>query len=420
MRKAVACLQSAIEGAEQRTRKRRTDDAKRFYLACEVLLCNLLALSIAAPGARLQVYLERHSLKHSRALGTQHALSVKAMQQLGLLELRPNERNRLGSDIRTLSSVLPTAALKSFLYGLNIEDVRLLRNTSAPLVLRGFKDAAGNAPQLEWTHTSETRLMSERMREVNDFMHSLDVTYTGKQAWLAKTSKPTAWLRHIVTPQHTRSVRIFNDCSFAFGGRLNFGWWVQFGKVEREQHIKLQGEPVVHCDYSSMYLHLAYHHYGIAWPFADGVNGYVPDVDYGDPQSWKEVTSAMLASKRVIEQFPGKTQDERNAMQRCFHDMPARDVYAAVRARHPALTDAGAFGCGLSNQLARQESDLIVELLRRLQAVDVHVLPVHDCIVTPASKAAFVLDLMQSTATEFLGVHLPVKLDVAERPYAVV
>lgn len=408
MRHAVDCLQSAIESTETRERKRRADDAKRFALAVEVLLCNLLAQRLTVPGASLQVMLGKNAATKSIVYGRGHMAALAGMQALGLLTVDSHKYSIAHKVWRQYTAALPTAALDSYLEWLSWRDMRLIKDTNAALVLRSEKDDNGNASRLMFKHTDETRRLTADMQQVNKYLASLPVVYTGAQGWLDK-AQPRVPLRRIVTPMHTRSVRIFQNGTFEHGGRLEGCWHAHLSKAMRRKHIRLAGHPVVHVDYRQMYLRMAYAHVGTAWPFGPDENGYVAG-DYGDEAGWKMVTNSLIASKKMLTQYP-VTAKEQAATRRWFHDMTAREVYADILARHPALVVGGAFGNGLAHVFRRRESDLIVRLLLELQRVKIPCLPVHDCLIVAEPYATFVATLMRSYALDSLGCNVPVSIE---------
>jgi hypothetical protein len=407
-RKAVATLQAEIESTEQRVRKRRAKDAKSFRLAVEALLCNLLAQRLAAPTASLKVMLGKNAAIESDVYGRGHMAALAGMQALGLLIVTSHKYSIANNTWRQYSAALSTDSLSRYLGSLSWPDMRLIKDNKRLLVLRSVKDEHGNAKLIDWEHTEETKRMSADMQRVNNYLASLPVMYSGAQGWLDKPRHRVP-LRRIVTPLHTRSARIFQNGTFAHGGRLEGCWHVQLSKAARRKHIRLAGHPIVHVDYRQMYLRMAYAHVGEAWPFAPNENGYIA-ADYGDPDGWKMVTNSLIASNKMLTQYPVSAK-EQAATRRWFQDMTAREVYADVHARHPALVAGGAFGKGLAHVFRRRESDLIVRLMLELQRTNVACLPVHDCLIVPSASATYVATLMRSYALDSLGCDVPVSIE---------
>lgn len=86
------------------------------------------------------------------------------------------------------------------------------------------------------------------------------------------------------------------------------------------------------------------------------------------------------------------------------------DVYKAIRTKHPALLATGAKGATMGQALARTESDLIVQVLLRLCDEKLGALPIHDALVTSASNARRVAEVMEGEALRALGCNLPVSI----------
>ena len=65
------------------------------------------------------------------------------------------------------------------------------------------------------------------------------------------------------------------------------------------------------------------------------------------------------------------------------------------------------FGCCLGHSLMRQESDIIVTVLRRLMEENVVGLNLYDGVLAPASTADFVKQTMTQVSLEMTGMMIP-------------
>ncbi|MEJ0087936.1 MAG: hypothetical protein WDO72_19890 [Pseudomonadota bacterium] len=389
-------LSATLQAAESRGRRRREEDAQRYGVAVECLLANVAAAHLVAPGHALAVRRHRHrEVVDPVVYGAHLAACLDAAERCGLLT--PNTHG-------IYSTVTPTAKLLNMLPRPLPLSVLYQVEHQACLELRGEKNEHGQPTVLPFTATAVTETMTREMVELNAWWRSLRVRLAGTHAWLVPS--PSGMLLRIATMQHTHCLRIFNGGTFDQGGRLYRAWWVNMEKAQRRANVLLAGEPVAEVDFTAQYLRLAYRHVGAAWTFAANVDPYLPD---GCPEEhrdgYKKCTLSLLSGARGLH-LPNDVQDS------CLFPpgTKAATVYASIRARHPALQAAGAFGSTLGNELARVDSDLMVKLLLRLKAAGVPALGIHDAVLVPRSRVDQVARVMVETARDMLGMELPVSV----------
>lgn len=215
----------------------------------------------------------------------------------------------------------------------------------------------------------------------------------------------------LVTPYHRQLRRIFNG-DFDTGGRLFGGWWQTLPR-ELRKHIRVDGEPVVDVDFSTLHLWLAYAEAGCASPPGDLYD--LTGVDHLRPD-WKTLrkgrkllVSAMFTSKKALKRWPGATPKECEAFQAHFgKGTKVRDEIAAIRKRHQSV--AAWFECGRGLKLQRTESDILVAALLKLNAIGIAALPIHDSVLVARSHGKAAQRIMEAEALKATGTAIPAKI----------
>ncbi|TKA93843.1 hypothetical protein FAZ78_25675, partial [Cereibacter changlensis] len=180
--------------------------------------------------------------------------------------------------------------------------------------------------------------------------------------------------------------RIFTRERFDSGGRLFGGFWQPMGKSERLKHIKINGEEVVELDYGQIMPRLVYADVGRVPPMKDLYR--IPGLEK-HRAGVKKVMSSMLFVEKPLSRFPQGTRD-------LFpRKMRVENVTEAIMAAHPEI--AGEFFTGVGHRCQFRESQILVEVLRILNANGITALPIHDAILVPASASTLAKRVMLYT-----------------------
>jgi hypothetical protein len=404
MRGAVAALADHILRQERRRRRRRPADAATFSLETELILCNVAALALAK-AERLPLAIGR-----GRGDGRDGSASrnhiLDALARGGLLPML--EKGWRGSFTWRPSTWQVTPALRDYLpKRLSLADLEVTRRVERLVLLRDGGHRPLRLP-LD-AHSLETE-----MRHINEALWRLPVSLDASApgAWLTEPKNRTVPLR-VETVRHVELYRAFRQ-NLQHGGRLYGGFWIQKPAPWRFEHMKIAGEPIASCDFRETFLRLAYIRCGVRWPFAPGECGYTAGA--GTRDGWKVGTNGLLMAQKAPKRWIGKPGEEQEWLRRQFPVGTAPpSVYAAILARHPELTAAGAFGSGWAALLTRVESDLMVAILLECRASCFPSLPVHDCLLVPASCAGQAAELMEETAARVAGAALPVAVSYVSR-----
>jgi hypothetical protein len=380
LREAVETL--AADLMASRARRTASQHREGFVSRTELVICNLVALHLA----RSDAWLAAPRGHDAAALiggefGRQFTAVLDALIDRGFIEQTEwyfDGRKRVPSHIRA------TQALLARLPGqLSWQDVELLPRQL--IELRSVKDAKGHYELLPFTPTAETQRWEAEVSRIRELMASDSVTFDGSSSVIYVANNELSSLRRLYTPHHKgRVYRFFWNAHFKYGGRLNDGWYFNLPKAERHR-LRIDSEPIVSVDYSSLFPRLAYAHAGSFWPF-DASDPYAID---GYPRDGlKKLTNSLLCARKALSgrYWPGKTKTEQEEVASMFPSgTKASAVYRAIKAKHARI--ASLFGSGIGDELFRIESDLVIETVLELAARGIVALPLHDAVLVATSNA---------------------------------
>ncbi len=172
--------------------------------------------------------------------------------------------------------------------------------------------------------------------------------------------------------------RVFNNgCrDFRHGGRLAGGFWMGLSKEVRRTAITIDGEATAELDFVSMMPRLLYAHLGNTFPSDKDpytIEGIPPEYRAGV----KSLFAALLYGPSALQRWP------RGLREKFPRRMSLDAVIGMLRAQHPAVAEH--FGTMVGFELLRNESDILVALLRSCIAEGITALPIHDALLCPAS-----------------------------------
>jgi hypothetical protein len=245
------------------------------------------------------------------------------------------------------------------------------------IILKGRKpegrDGRGRqfaAPWIDYVDTPETERMRSEMRELNSWLAEADIDCTLTGAG--------------IDPIGDRDLRrVFNNGSWAEGGRLAGGFWSNMsmspdkGQLWRG-HIRIEGEPIVALDFVAMFMRLLYVVAGVQPPSGDllaGIEGLGPEHRIGV----KRIVYSMLFQEGELTRCP---RGARPFLPKGSH---IKSLVRSIKKRHDPVADL--FGTGMGMRLFRLESNILLEVLRQCRAAGFVALPVHDAILVAESRA---------------------------------
>lgn len=205
-------------------------------------------------------------------------------------------------------------------------------------------------------------------------------------------------------------VRRFTYGSFEKGGRLWGGFWQEIKRIQRPHFLRIKGESTAECDFNSIVVRLAY-------AYASKERGELPIIPKGDlytipglsPESRdgvKKLFSALLFDEhKNRDRFPKHVAEK---FSECDQRKGFAFVLRQIKAYHPSLVSL--FGTGIGHKLQFLESQLLVNVLLHLNKKGIVALPIHDCVIIPASQAYRTKGIMEAVSLLVLGLECPVSV----------
>jgi hypothetical protein len=375
-------------------------------------VCNFAALALSNAGDRpLAILRANHASTTSPVYGKPFIRAVTLMADLDLLTVEVGYRHgasrwsRAPSTIsRTPEFTLPVVA-DWHAFSLEDHERLIVLNTDNEEGKRKQRPSAPPPNAERDMFAINTHLRMAHV-EVNAEVH-----IAGWSSTIAD---------HLMTPHHRQLRRVFSG-NYEQGGRLYDGWWQTLPREQRT-HIRIDGsaaggrarlEPVVNVDFSAMHLRLAYAEAGCEPPPGDLYDLTGSDHLRPDWQTLREgrkkLVSVMFTSKRPLRQWPGGTPRECEEIRACFvKGAKIKDEVGAIREGHQAI--AGWFECGRGMRLQRTESDILVPVLLKLNALGITALPIHDSVLVARSRGESAQRIMEAEALKVTGEKIPAKV----------
>jgi hypothetical protein len=261
-----------------------------------------------------------------------------------------------------------------------------------------------------------TNALRREVQDINAFLAAADIAFIddGVEPRIDPFER-TMRRRFLVTDPAEAG-----EWRFDRGGRLYGGFWQNLKKHRRGQ-IRINGEPVVVLDYSSMFTRLAYAHLDGTPP--DGDLYAIPNLE-GYRSGVKLAMNCFLfdaGSRRrtwptgmgvgVGDDAEAVTDPSSPAAQ-FDHRLPAGWGVAvtkkAILRRHPQLK--AAWGRRLGYELMFRESSILIEVLKELAASGVPALPLHDGLLVAGSHRQQAQLVMMEKARLAVGFTIPVAI----------
>ena len=137
----------------------------------------------------------------------------------------------------------------------------------------------------EYDDNSGTRLMRTKLQAYNKLLHRTNIELT-------RNKKVSNYLEiKPINFNNKEYYRIFNDNSFALGGRYYGSWWVNLSKDIRE-YITINDNKTVELDYANLNIHLLYSE--------EGLNYYDLNEPNTDPYILKGVDENQRGINKLI------------------------------------------------------------------------------------------------------------------------
>lgn len=403
-RAIVAEVLKRLCAADTRKRARRPADQAAFLACVTALTCDTTHHRLSGKAGGVAITRSKANLgSKSRYTPAAMCRSLPAvidrMVQLGLVRLVLGVRSSgFGGGKRSTITAGPRLVRMIRRHGLTPDD--LGRDCGEEvLIMKGPKKGRAR-PRLEYQDTDHPSIVPtrERVQQINSFIRDANLDFD--DGVLKGSGRVDVGERTLQ--------RHYSRGSWSEGGRLFGGFWYAPSKQERYEGLIIDGESVVEVDYSGMGPRLLY-----------AIANSVPTFD--DPYALPGmVDKEMRAGIKVVfgaAMFAsGETERIRfpKGSRKAFHpSMPYRTVADAIALAHPAI--AHLLGTDIGHSVTYRESEIMIDLLIRLQSLGIVALPVHDAVWVKAEHAEQVALEMGRVTIDHLGFPIPVSIGKLER-----
>ncbi|MCC5858631.1 MAG: hypothetical protein JJT90_10775 [Ectothiorhodospiraceae bacterium] len=374
-----------------RKRGRRPSDQKVFEITVSALICNLVYHALIAEDGQGIAYHRSH-----RELGKSGRYVPVAINKTlpKIVERLASSRLRfltheLGKQqhfgFSKVSVMFPGEATLRLIrkYDLAIHDVGRSLDQETIILKRPKKGPLDEGEMIPYDDTEVTRRYREELREINSWISAADIHFDPCQTDVARRADPTDLVLR----------RYFTMGRFDCGGRLFGGFWQRLHKYERRHRIEIEGEGVVSLDYSQMAPRMLYGEVGVVPAQEDAYQ--VPGFER-HREGVKRLFNAMLFASQPMTRMPKGLADKFPKGTR------VSDVAKAIQAAHKPIS--AHFFTGVGHHLQFKESEILIEILRRLRGLGHVALPVHDAVVVKASIAETAKQVMEEVFLRHTGL----------------
>jgi hypothetical protein len=410
LKRLIAEVQTQIEGYEAyyqtRRRARRGVDQITFERMIEAILCDLCLLHLDPQYDVIHLPLSNKVLRKasrykSPVLGKTlpDLLNIMTAPEMDFVVLTKGHKHFriIDQDLNVVPAegVQSTLALGPKLlsrierFGVTQADITWSREQEA-IVLRKVKKPGQTQPEAkEYKDTEHTHHLSEQMQDINAYLAAADITCD----------------HTTVNPQDRYLRRIFNNGSFDQGGRLYGGFWQRMTSEERAEHIRINQDAVVECDYGQMSLLLLY--------AEAGAQDQIPEGDlydlstYGIPQECRPGTKKTLQA--IINSPTLPTRLPRGARKYIPSRISLKDILLAIQNKHSKIYPLMTSNIGM--QLFSKESDILVAVLLALKEKGIVALPIHDAVLVADEDKEIAREVMRDVFRDITGITPEVTIE---------
>jgi hypothetical protein len=313
------------------------------------------------------------------------------------------------------TSIAPTQVLANMVaeFGIQLSDIVSDEGKELIVLTMKRRGAYGRigCQEINYIDSPSTCADRDAMSRLNAFLHDSDI------AFLDDGQEPR------VNPLDRTMKRFYviyqgQDVRFDQSGRLCGGFWQNI-KKGRRRNIRINGEPIVELDFSSMYTRMAYAAVGAVPPEGDlyaipGLEGYRSGV--------KVVMNALLFDVKPRSRLPkglgNGVGDDFAALSdpnsvaarydaRLPKGWPIKRMMKEILKVHPCLKDA--WGRGLGITLMHQESEILLAVLLDLASRNIPALGLHDGLLVARGDMKIARAVMMEKGLEMTGILLPVR-----------
>lgn len=390
----VESVLSFEAAGEYRMRQRKAADQQNLVRQVESMVCDAVLTDLINPSSWLMVSLSKRTPRD--AIRYRSPVMSKTLSRvlhclgpdgIGVLDICWGHRAPGIPELNKVTTFRLSSAFKQHIACLQFtaRDFGVDELQEVLILKRRKDDGSKNAKSLPYEDTPQTERYRADLRSINSWIAQADLQ-------LVSDGVTTA-------PYVRRLRRVFNNGSFSEGGRLFGGFWIAMSKVDRQQ-IRLDGKPMITLDYSQMGPRILYGLVG--QPFDDGDAYSLPGMEtYRD--GVKRMFGAMMFSKKPMRQFPDGLEEFVGS------GITAKRVSDAILAKHTLIKHLFYSGLGLTCMF--KESEILMEVLLRLRALQIVALPIHDAIMIREDMEEVATTVMLKVFRTMTGIDGLVKVE---------
>jgi hypothetical protein len=394
----VADVSRQVEAYERhgklRTRKRRPEDQAIFEETVAAIICDLTYAYLSGHEMGIAITrshraLAKKSRYHPRVLGKTlpTILDHLSSRELEFVEQDVGFKHPFANrNQRTLIKAGPRLKTRIDERKLNLSDIGRSRSEEIIILKAGREDFWDEGKRIEYEDTDVTLALRSRLRQINDWIEQADIHHVNERDGIYGD------LDH----GERRLRRVFTQGSFESGGRLFGGLWQHMRKQKRLENLWINEEEVIELDYGQMTPRMLYGMAEVEPPTSDAylVPGSSDPAQFRD--GFKKLLNALLFTDKPLERKPKDTESL----------LPKENVKTLIeRLREYHQPIAHYFETGIGHHLQYRESEVIVEVLLRLQDQGIVGLPVHDAVIVPVSAKEETRKVMGEVFLEKVGIE---------------
>ncbi|CAG9168955.1 hypothetical protein [Cupriavidus pampae] len=374
---------------EMRKRKRKEADQILFEQQVEAIICDLIHRDLTRPGKAISVPFTKSTLgskdryRHPILNKTlPRVIRNMAMPEMDFLQLEVGSPRAFTDRRGKQTTIKATDRLRGIVahYGVGLKDLAVRMGGETIILKEANNGPLDRGERIQYTDTADTDRYRDEMRRINIFLREADIN-------LLPTSKP-------VDVNDRFLVRIFNDGSFARGGRLFGGFWQNISRSDRHDFLLIDDSDTVTLDYGQMAPRILYGLKGVQPHFEDAYT--IPGLeDYRT--GMKKVFNSMIHPEKKLSRKPRGTKSFLPPT------MSIQEITEAIMAFHSPIEDL--FFAGRGMEVFFIESQILVAVLIKLLDLGIVALPIHDAIVVAAHHQAQAQSIMLDTFSAMTGAQ---------------
>jgi len=372
----------------RRVRARRPTDQERFDRMVGAITCDLMHAALVHPQSWRHISLsKRHSAAEGVGAWFMTADRIKIIQWMASPDMDWLEFERgvhLAGFGGRQSRIRASVRLRERMldHSIDFEDIGLDPALMGdPIVLKSEK-VRGRAKRVSVPAGEPAETFRMQVRRINEALAQADI-YCFRDGDDRKRDVGNRWMR-----------RVFNNSRLDHGGRLYGGFWQGMSAELRVENIELSGEQVVSLDFGQCGVRIAY---GIARAQPPEGDLYrVPGLE-GFRDGVKMVLNSMLSSSEKLTKKPA------GSAKHFPRHWSFRDIEERIFKHHHPIRDL----CytGLAWTLQHIESRILIQAMLELLDKGICILPIHDCLLAPASTVTTVREALMNSFRGITGVE---------------